>query len=215
MVKDYSKARKKMVESQLITRGISDRRLILAMSKIPRENFIADSLKQRAYDDNPLPIGDGQTISQPYMVALMTELLELKGNEKVLELGTGCGYQTAILAQMASQVFSMERIKNLAWKAEKLLSEIGLQNVLVRVADGTLGWPEQAPYDAIIVTAGSPDIPDALVDQLADKGRMVIPVGDEHTQELYLVRKRFGRTKKKKHGGCRFVKLIGRDGWQE
>lgn len=183
------------------------------MTKIPREKFVEESIRVRAYDDNPLPIGQGQTISQPYMVALMTELLELKGTEKVLEIGTGCGYQTAILASLANHVFSIERLKELGWKAEKLLPELGLLNALIRVADGTHGWPEESPYDAIIVTAGSPEVPALLVDQLADKGRLVIPIGDEHSQELYRVRKRFGRTKIEKHGGCRFVKLIGRYGW--
>lgn len=214
-MRDYQKPRNKMVQEHIAARGVNDSRLLAAMSRVPREKFLPDSLKPRAYDDNPLPIGDGQTISQPYMVALMTELLELTGTEKVLELGTGCGYQTAILAELTTQVFSMERLKSLAWTAEKLLSELGYFNALIRVADGTLGWPEQAPYDAIIVTAGSPEIPEALIDQLADKGRLVIPIGDEHSQELYRVRKRFGRIKKEKHGGCRFVKLIGRNGWQE
>lgn len=204
-----------MVDNQIKARGISDKRLLETMARIPREKFVEESIRIRAYDDNPLPIGEGQTISQPYIVALMTELLELKGGEKVLEIGTGCGYQTAILASLANHIFSIERHKKLAWKAEKLLPELGLLNVLVRVADGTHGWPEEAPYDAIIVTAGALDVPALLVEQLADKGRLVIPVGDEASQVLYRVRKRFGRTKIEKHGGCRFVKLIGRYGWSE
>ena len=185
------------------------------MARVPRERFVEESYRIRAYDDHPLPIGEGQTISQPYMVALMTELMELKPHEKVLEIGTGCGYQTAILGHLAQRVLSIERMKTLAWAAEKLLPELGLFNVLIRVADGTHGWPEEAPYDAIIITAGAPEIPDTLIDQLADKGRMVIPVGDENVQTLYRVRKRVGRTKIEKHGGCRFVKLIGRYGWSE
>jgi len=212
-LKSYAELRHEMVEKQLRIRGISDERLLDVMTRIPREQFVEDSIRPRAYEDYPLPIGEGQTISQPYIVALMTELLELKGDEKVLEIGTGCGYQTAILASLAQQVFSIERLKALAWKAEKLLPELGYFNVLIRVADGTHGWMEESPYDAIIVTAGSPDIPEPLVEQLADKGRLVIPVGDEGMQTLTRVRKRFGRTKIEHYGGCRFVKLIGRYGW--
>lgn len=214
-MKSYDELRIKMVNDQLIFRGINDKLVLDAMKKIPRERFLPESLGVRAYDDSPVPIGEGQTISQPYIVALMTELLELTGKERVLEIGTGCGYQTAILCELASQVFSMERLKNLAWSAEKLLPDLGYFNVLVRVADGTMGWPEQAPYDAIIVTAGSPSIPDSLIDQLADKGRLVIPVGGQSSQELIKIRKRFGRIKKETHGGCRFVKLIGHDGWEK
>jgi protein-L-isoaspartate(D-aspartate) O-methyltransferase len=202
-----------MVENQLRGRGIKDERLLKAMAQIPREQFIEDSLRVRAYDDNPLPIGQGQTISQPLMVAIMTELLELTGDEKVLEIGTGCGYQTAILAELSAQVFTIERIKELAFSAEKLLPKMGYNNVLVRVADGTRGWPEEAPFDAIIVTAGAPKVPELLLEQLADKGKLVIPVGGENSQTLYRYVKRFGRVKQERHGGCRFVKLIGKNGW--
>jgi protein-L-isoaspartate(D-aspartate) O-methyltransferase len=213
--KSYAELRHEMIETQIRARGVKDPGVLRAMGKVPRERFLDPMLKVRAYDDNPLPIGEGQTISQPYIVALMTELLELTGKEKVLEIGTGCGYQTAILAELAAQVFSVERIKNLGWAAEKLLPELGYHNFLVRVTDGTNGWPEQAPYDAIIVAAGAPAVPEALVDQLADKGRLVIPVGDEDNQVLHRFRRRFGRIKEETFGGCRFVKLIGRHGWSE
>jgi protein-L-isoaspartate(D-aspartate) O-methyltransferase len=214
-LKSYAELRREMVEKQVRARGIADERVLDVMGKIPRERFVDESYRPRAYDDYPLPIGDGQTISQPYMVAIMTELLDLKGNEKVLEIGTGCGYQTAILASLCQRVLSIERLKSLAWQAEKLLPELGFYNVLIRVADGTHGWSEEAPYDAIIVTAGAPEIPQPLVDQLADKGRLIIPVGDEGSQTLYRVRKRVGRTKIERHGSCRFVKLVGRYAWKE
>jgi protein-L-isoaspartate(D-aspartate) O-methyltransferase len=213
--KKFTAQRREMVDQQIRTRGVSDERVLKAMAKVPREQFIPDPLRIRAYDDHPLPIADGQTISQPYIVALMTELAELTGNEKVLEIGTGSGYQAAILAELAERVFSIERNKKLAWAAEKVLPELGYHNVLIRVADGTHGWLEEAPYDAIIVTAGAPEIPQALVDQLADGGRLIIPVGDEATQTLYRVRYRYGRTKTEQHGSCRFVKLIGRYGWND
>ena len=204
-----------MVEKQLCSRGITDKRVLDAMGTVPRERFVQESYRIRAYDDCPLPIGEGQTISQPYMVAVMTQLLELKGTEKVLEIGTGCGYQSAILASLCERVFTIERIKKLGWAAERLLPELGFYNVLVRVGDGTHGWPEQGPFDAIIVTAGSPEIPQTLIDQLADKGRLVIPVGDPNTQTLCRMRKRLDRTKIEYHEACRFVRLIGRFGWKE
>lgn len=211
---DYSKARLKMVEEQIVTRGIKDFRVIEAMKKVPRHLFVEEALQGQAYSDHPLPIGEKQTISQPYMVALMTEALLLKGKEKVLEIGTGSGYQTAILAELAEKVFSIERIRSLAIRARELLYRLGYYNFEIKIFDGTLGWVEESPFDAIIVTAGAPDIPQSLVDQLAMGGRLVIPVGDAYAQELIRVTKREEGLKKEELGGCRFVKLIGKYGWE-
>jgi protein-L-isoaspartate(D-aspartate) O-methyltransferase len=211
---DFPKARLKMVEEQLTSRGIKDSRLIEAMKKIPRHLFVEEALQSQAYTDHPLPIGEKQTISQPYMVALMTEALLLTGKERVLEIGTGSGYQTAILAEMSEKVFSIERIRPLAIRARKLLYDLGYFNVEIKIFDGTFGWMEESPFDAILVTAGSPDIPQPLIDQLAPGGRLVIPVGDAFVQELFRVTKTEGEVKKEDLGGCRFVKLIGKYGWK-
>jgi len=211
---DFPKARLKMVEEQLTSRGIKDAGLIAAMKKIPRHLFVEEALQSQAYTDHPLPIGEKQTISQPYMVALMTEALLLTGKENVLEIGTGSGYQTAILAEMSEKVFSIERIRPLAIRARKLLYELGYFNVEIKIFDGTFGWVEESPFDAILVTAGSPDIPQPLIDQLAPGGRLVIPVGDAFVQELFRVTKTEAEVKKEDLGGCRFVKLIGKYGWQ-
>jgi protein-L-isoaspartate(D-aspartate) O-methyltransferase len=180
----YAKQRKKMVDSQIRSRGVRDERVLRAMEKIPRHLFIDEGLIDQAYNDNPLPIGEKQTISQPYIVALMTEALELKGREKVLELGTGSGYQAAILAELADRVFTIERIASLAQKARKLLESLNYYNVVIRVGDGTYGWREESPFDAIAVSAGSPSIPRMLVEQLAIGGRLVIPVGGRYSQSL-------------------------------
>ncbi len=212
---DLQKARLKMVEEQIIGRGIKDPKVIKAMKKVPRHLFVEEALQAQAYSDHPLPIGEKQTISQPYMVALMTEALQLKGREKVLEIGAGSGYQTAILAEMALKVFSIERVRSLALEARKLLYELGYFNVEIKVSDGTSGWPEESPFDAVIVTAGSPVIPQPLLDQLAAGGRIVIPVGDAFSQDLIRVTKTEEGFKKEDLGGCRFVKLIGKYGWQE
>jgi protein-L-isoaspartate(D-aspartate) O-methyltransferase len=212
---DYSKARVKMVEEQIIGRGIKDPRVIKAMKKIPRHLFVEEALQAQAYSDHPLPIGEKQTISQPYIVALMTEALQLKGREKVLEVGAGSGYQAAILGEMALKVFSIERVRSLALGARKLLYDLGYLNVEIKVSDGTDGWAEESPFDAIIVTAGSPVIPQPLLDQLALGGRLVIPVGDAFAQDLTRVTKTEEGFKKEDLGSCRFVKLIGRHGWQE
>ena len=174
---DIPRARLRMVEEQIVARGIKDQRVIAAMGKVPRHLFVEEALQSQAYSDHPLPIGEKQTISQPYMVALMTEALELTGKEKVLEIGTGSGYQTAILAECAAKVFSIERIRSLAIKARKLLLELGYFNIEVKFSDGTFGWLEEGPFDAIMVTAGAPDIPQPLIDQLKVGGRMAIPVG--------------------------------------
>lgn len=211
---DFPKARLKMVEEQIISRGIEDPRVIAAMKKVPRHLFVEEALQSQAYSDHPLPIGEKQTISQPYMVALMTEALQLNGREKVLEIGAGSGYQAAILAELAAKVFSIERIRSLAIKARKLLYELGYFNVEIRVSDGTYGWLEENPFDGIIVTAGSPDIPQPLIDQLAMGGRLVIPVGDAYVQDLIRVTQTEEGIRREDLGGCRFVKLIGKYGWE-
>ena len=210
----YRDARQVMVDTQLKRRGIADSRVLAAMAKIPRHRFVPMHLKEQAYGDYPLPIGEDQTISQPYIVGLMTEALELKGGEKVLELGAGSGYQAAILGELADQVFTIERLPSLAQAAEMVLREVGYTNVHIKVADGTLGWAEEAPFDAILVTAGSPQIPPPLVEQLALGGRLVIPVGDSYTQTLTRVRRTPEGLKHEYLGGCRFVKLIGKHGWE-
>lgn len=212
---NFEVARKRMVETQIVARGIHDRRVIEAMLKIPRHLFVEEAMAAQAYNDNPLPIGEKQTISQPYMVALMTELLELKGKEKVLEIGTGSGYQAAVLAVLAERVYTMERIRPLAMRARKVLDGLGLLNVNIRVADGTCGWEEEAPFDAILVTAGAPEIPNTLVSQLAVGGRLVLPVGDQFSQTLVrIVRQRDGSCTIEDSIGCRFVKLVGKHGWE-
>ena len=211
---DFALARKKMVEEQLVARGIRHDRVLRAVGKVPRHLFLEEGLWPQAYGDFPLPIGEGQTISQPYIVALMTAALELKGDEKVLEIGTGSGYQAAILAELADRIFSVERISSLAAKARRILDELGYANVLIRVSDGTYGWGEEAPFDGIIVTAGAPHVPEGYLEQLKVGGKVVIPVGDEYTQSLLrLVREEHGY-KEEDLGGCRFVKLIGDHGWR-
>jgi protein-L-isoaspartate(D-aspartate) O-methyltransferase len=211
---DFPKARLKMVEEQIISRGIRDSGVIEAMKKVPRHLFVEEALQSQGYSDHPLPIGEKQTISQPYMVALMTEALQLTGKEKVLEIGAGSGYQTAILAELGEKVFSIERIRSLAIRARKLLYELGYFNVEIKIFDGTYGWVEVGPFDAIIVTAGAPDIPQPLIDQLTIGGRLVIPVGDAFVQDLIRVTKTGEGIKREDLGGCRFVKLIGRYGWE-
>jgi protein-L-isoaspartate(D-aspartate) O-methyltransferase len=213
----YSKQRKKMVDAQIRSRGIRDERVLRAMEKIPRHLFVDEGLIDQAYSDSPLPIGEKQTISQPYIVAIMTEALELKGGEKVLELGTGSGYQAAILAELADRVFTIERIASLAQKARKLLESLNYYNVVIRVGDGTYGWREESPFDAILVTAGSPTIPRTLVEQLAIGGRLVIPVGGRYSQSLIKLTRLSENpddVKKEDLGGCRFVDLIGEYGWK-
>ena len=212
---DFPKARLKMVEEQIVARGIKDSRVIAAMRKVPRHFFVEEALQSQAYSDHPLPIGEKQTISQPYMVALMTETMELKGRERVLEIGAGSGYQTAVLAELAQEVYSIERIRPLAIRARKLLYDLGYFNVEIKIFDGTYGWMEKSPFDAILVTAGAPDIPQPLYDQLAMGGRLVIPVGDISVQDLFRIKKTEEGMKKENLGGCRFVKLIGRYGWDD
>jgi protein-L-isoaspartate(D-aspartate) O-methyltransferase len=215
MSHDFNLSRERMVKNQLIARGIKDERVLQAMGKIPRHLFIEDALYGEAYNDHPVPIGEKQTISQPYIVALMTEALELKGDENTLEIGTGSGYQTAILAELSSRVYTIERIKSLLGNARKLLSQLGYDNILFKAFDGTLGWKEYAPFDAIMVTAGAPHVAKPLIDQLADNGRMIIPVGDRYTQELIKVTRKGKDLEQKSLGGCRFVNLIGAHGWPD
>jgi protein-L-isoaspartate(D-aspartate) O-methyltransferase len=215
MSHDFNLSRERMVKNQLFTRGIKDERVLQVMGKIPRHLFIEDALYGEAYNDHPVPIGEKQTISQPYIVALMTEALELKGKENTLEIGTGSGYQTAILAELSSRVYTIERIKSLLGNARKLLSQLGYDNILFKAFDGTLGWKEYAPFDAIMVTAGAPHIAKPLIDQLADNGRMIIPVGDRYSQELIKVIRKGKDLEQKSLGGCRFVNLIGVHGWSD
>jgi protein-L-isoaspartate(D-aspartate) O-methyltransferase len=212
---NFAKARQRMVDEQIASRGIRDLRVLNAMCKVPRHLFVEEALHGQAYNDYPLPIGEKQTISQPYMVALMTEALELKGDERVLEIGTGSGYQAAILAELAEWVYSIERIRSLANKARKLLDELNCYNVEIRVSDGTQGWKEKAPYQAITVTAGAPEVPQPLLDQLIPGGRLVVPVGDAFSQTLVRVIRTKGGFKREDMGGCHFVKLIGKHGWDE
>src|SRR5512136_1095202 len=211
---DFPRARLKMVEEQITSRGIKDSKLIAAMKKIPRHLFVEEALQNQAYTDHPLPIGEKQTISQPYMVALMTEALLLTGKERILEIGTGSGYQTAILAELSEKVFSIERIRPLAIRARKLVYELSYFNIEIKIFDGTFGWKEESPFDAIMVTAGSPDIPQPLINQLTIGGRLVIPVGDALVQDLFRVTRTEEGVKKEDLGGCRFVKLIGKYGWE-
>ncbi|MFQ5645743.1 MAG: protein-L-isoaspartate(D-aspartate) O-methyltransferase [bacterium] len=205
---------KRMMDEQLIARGISDKRVLEAMRQIPRHLFVDDAFYNRAYDDCPLPIGDKQTISQPYMVATMSELLELEGTEKVLEIGTGSGYQTAVLAALAGQVYSVERIPDLAHKAQERLEFLGYDNVHIKVDDGCLGWEEFQPYGAILVAASSPRIPESLIEQLKEGGRLVLPVGGDFSQSLQVVRKVNGQAEITDNGNCVFVKLIGEGAWE-
>lgn len=211
--RDYEVARRRMVAEQLVGRGISDRRVLEVMSAIPRHLFVEEAFVDSAYGDFPVGIGHGQTISQPFIVALMTQSLQLTGRERVLEIGTGCGYQTAILASLVSQVYTVERMKVLALKARRILKEAGYKNIVLRVGDGTDGWSEKAPFDAILVAAGSPSVPKPLINQLAEGGRLVIPIGTEEEQVLIRVAKRGGRIVKEELGSCRFVPLVGKFGW--
>lgn len=211
----YRVARERMVEDQIKARGIKDQKVIDAMLKVPRHLFVDEALRDQAYGDFPLPIGEGQTISQPYIVALMTEALELKGNERVLEVGTGSGYQTAILAEIALWVYTIEKYLVLLERAKKTLKKLGYKNISFKLGDGSLGWKETAPFDAIIVTAASPQIPDPLIEQLSEGGRIVIPIGDEYSQILVKGKKIGGTLKTQNLEPVRFVKLVGKYGFKE
>jgi len=215
MASNYDKARNRMVDEQIVSRGVTDTRVLAAMRKVPRHEFMPESLRQQAYGDHAMPIGEGQTISQPYIVALMTELLELKSTDRVLEIGTGSGYQAAILSELCEKVFTIERVKILADKARAILDKLGCRNVAMKVYDGTYGWKEMAPFDAIIVTAAAPDVPSALIEQLREGGRLVIPVGERFTQVLKKVIKTPAGLVTQEGIPCMFVPLIGAHGWKE
>jgi protein-L-isoaspartate(D-aspartate) O-methyltransferase len=204
-----------MVDEQIVYRGVRDPRVLSAMRRVPRHEFMPEALRSEAYGDHALPIGSGQTISQPYIVALMTELLELAGKERVLEIGTGSGYQAAVLAELSEKVFSVERVKALAEKARAVLDRLGYQRVAMKVYDGTYGWKEMGPFDAIIVTAAAPEVPQALVEQLKEGGRMVVPVGERYSQVLLKLIKTAEGVRRETHIPCVFVPLIGAYGWKE
>ena len=211
----FKELREFMVRTQLIPRGIKDERVLMAMEKVPRHLFIDASIAYKAYDDMALPIGEGQTISQPYMVAVMTELLELRGDEKVLEIGTGSGYQAAILAELSKEVYTIERVVVLAEKAMERFRSLGYSNINVKADNGTLGWPEEAPFDRIMITAGTPKIPDPLKEQLSEGGIIIAPVGERFSQQLLKVKKSKDRLSEEYHTPCIFVPLIGKYGWKE
>jgi protein-L-isoaspartate(D-aspartate) O-methyltransferase len=214
VVMKYDRLRQEMVEKQIEARGITDVRVLNAMRQVPRHLFVSEALMDQAYSDFPLPIGEQQTISQPYIVAEMTQALQLCPDDRVLEIGTGSGYQAAILSKIVYRVYSIERIHSLYVRSRKLFDKLGYHNIVTRYSDGTTGWRDQGPFDAIIVTAGSPEIPAVLVNQLTIGGRMVIPVGSQHSQDLIkLVREKNG-IHQTNLGGCRFVKLVGEHGWR-
>ncbi|MDI6745091.1 MAG: protein-L-isoaspartate(D-aspartate) O-methyltransferase [Thermodesulfovibrionales bacterium] len=214
-MEDFKRLSDLMVDAQLIPRGIKDERVLSAMRKVPRHLFVGDSMLHNAYEDMALPIGEEQTISQPYMVAIMTELLDLKGNEKVLEIGTGSGYQAAILAELSREVFTIERKALLTKEAEERFQALGYGNVHVITGNGTLGLPEESPFDRILVTAGTPKIPEPLIEQLADGGIIIAPVGIRFSQQLLIVRKSKEGISEQTHVPCVFVPLIGKHGWPE
>jgi protein-L-isoaspartate(D-aspartate) O-methyltransferase len=205
--------RRKMVEEQLLSREINDPKLLEVMNRVPRHLFVHESMHHRAYGDSPLPIGENQTISQPYIVAAMTDVLQLSGEERVLEIGTGSGYQTAILAELCAQVFTIERINTLARKSQKILTGLKYFNIVYKVFDGTYGWPDQAPFDAILVTASTPQIPPMLLSQLKDNGRLIAPVGGRENQKMTVVTKEGNHLRHTIIGDCKFVPLVGKYGW--
>ena len=214
-IQAYAGQRRKMVEEQILGRGIKDLSVMEVLSRVPRHLFVNSSLQHRAYGDCPLPIGENQTISQPYIVALMTQALDLKGEERVLEIGTGSGYQTAILAELAAQIFTIERIKPLVKKTKELLEGLKYKNIVFKTFDGTYGWRDQSPFDAILISAATPSIPKSLIEQLADKGRLVAPVGERESQDLIVLNKNGNRVVERKIGSCKFVPLIGKFAWSE
>ena len=215
MERKYARQREEMVRRQIAGRGVQDLRVLKVMGEVPRHLFVSEALMDRAYGDSPLPIGEKQTISQPFIVAEMTQALSLTGEERVLELGTGSGYQAAILSRLVYRVYTIERIHTLYMRARKVFDALRYFNIVPRFSDGTTGWPDEAPFDAIIVTAGAPDIPEHLTDQLADGGRLVMPVGGADTQDLLRVTKVGETLVRENMGKCRFVPLIGEYGWKE
>lgn len=214
-IQAYAGQRRKMVEEQILGRGIKDLSVMEVLSRVPRHLFVNSSLQHRAYGDCPLPIGENQTISQPYIVALMTQVLDLKGGERVLEIGTGSGYQTAILAELASHVFTIERVKPLVKKTKELLEGLKYKNIVFKTFDGTYGWRDQSPFDAILISAATPSIPKSLIEQLADKGRLVAPVGERESQDLIVLNKNGNKVMEREIGSCKFVPLIGKFAWSE
>jgi protein-L-isoaspartate(D-aspartate) O-methyltransferase len=213
--KEYAALRVEMIEKQLRRRGVGDAGVLAAMMAVPRHEFVAEELRSHAYDDLPLPIGGGQTISQPYMVAAMTAALRLQPSDRVLEIGTGCGYHAAVLSRLAKEVFTIERWPELASTASARLARLGYPNAHVHCGDGTLGLPELAPFDAILVAAAAPAVPKPLLAQLGEGGRMILPVGNTDHQELQLIEKRGDAFPTKMLEGCRFVPLVGYHGWQD
>ena len=211
----YERQREDMVKRQIEGRGISDPNVLSAMRKVPRHLFVSEALRDQSYGDFPLPIGEQQTISQPYIVAEMTQALQLTKDDRILEIGTGSGYQAAILAEIAYKVYTIERIHSLLIKTRRLFDQLHYHNIITRYGDGTVGWADESPFDAIIVTAGAPKIPNALISQLATGGRMIVPVGDQHTQELIKIYSDEKGIHRSNLGGCRFVKLVGENGWTE
>jgi protein-L-isoaspartate(D-aspartate) O-methyltransferase len=210
----FARERERMVDEQLVGRGVADPRVIEVMRRLPRHLFVDEALRDRAYGDHPLPIGEGQTISQPFIVGRMTELLRLTGREKVLEVGTGSGYQAAVLAELAARVCTIERLPRLAGRARETLEGLGYRNVWVRAGSGTLGWPDEAPFDRVLVAAGGPSVPPPLFEQLAEGGRMVMPVGDATNQTLEVIEKVQGAMRVTRDSGCVFVKLVGKYAWE-
>jgi len=204
-----------MVRNQIEARGIKDPKVLAAFRKVPRHLFVSEALRDQAYGDFPLPIGEQQTISQPYIVAEMTQALELTADNRVLEIGTGSGYQAAILAEIVYRVYTIERIRALYLQARSLFDKLGYHHIVMKYADGTNGWLDESPFDAIVVTAGAPQAPDALVNQLVEGGRMVVPVGNQHTQDLIKIYRDKKGIRQTNLGGCRFVKLVGEHGWKE
>ncbi len=209
----FEEPRRQMVVEQLTARGIKDARALAAFLKVPRHHFVPPESQGEAYADRPIPIGSGQTISQPYMVALMTELLRLRGHERVLEVGTGSGYQLAILSELALEVFSVERIPELAARAQQQLDALGYANIHVTTGNGSFGWPEHAPYEGIVVTAGTPRVPPPLVQQLDEGGRLVIPLGSQEAQTLMLIERHGQDLRTTEIASCVFVPLVGEYGW--
>ncbi len=211
----YERQREEMVRSQIEARGIKDPDVLSAFRRVPRHLFVSEALRDQAYGDYPLPIGEQQTISQPYIVAEMTQALELDKDDRVLEIGTGSGYQAAILAQIVYRVYTIERIRSLHIQARSLFDKLQYHNIVTRYGDGTKGWQQESPFNAIIVTAGAPEVPEILVNQLVVGGRLVVPVGNQHTQELIKIDRRGNSIQQSNLGGCRFVKLVGEHGWRD
>ncbi len=210
---DFKYAHDRMVQEQIISRGIQDPAVIAAFRVIPRHIFVDPALQAQSYSDNALPIGEGQTISQPYMVALMTSLLKLKRGDKVLEIGTGSGYQASILHYFTQRVYTIERNEKLAKRAQQLFKKLGYQNIVTKIGDGSMGWPAMSPFDAIVVTAGGPSIPEILKQQLSENGKLVMPVGSQEKQKLIILHKNNNSFIQEEHGSCVFVPLIGARGW--